>query len=98
MDVKLAGINRQKQIAELEEWREKAYHNAKLYKERTNGTITESSKKSSRKEIRYYYSIPKSNYLVKENSEAYGKDRIPSSTRHHMARSQFKTTKVMLLR
>jgi hypothetical protein len=35
MDVKLAGKNRQKQIAELEEWREKAYHNAKLYKERT---------------------------------------------------------------
>ena len=35
MDVKLAGRNRQKQIAELEEWREKAYHNAKLYKERT---------------------------------------------------------------
>ena len=35
MDVKLAGRNRQKQIAELEEWREKAYHSAKLYKERT---------------------------------------------------------------
>ena len=26
---------RQKQIAELEEWREKAYYSAKLYKERT---------------------------------------------------------------
>ena len=35
MDVKLAGKNRQKQIAELEEWWEKAYHSAKLYKERT---------------------------------------------------------------
>jgi len=35
MDVKLADINRQKQIAELEEWREKAYLSAKLYKERT---------------------------------------------------------------
>ena len=35
MDVKLAGRNHQKQIAELEEWREKAYHSAKLYKERT---------------------------------------------------------------
>ena len=35
MDVKLASRNRQKQIAELEEWREKAYHSAKLYKERT---------------------------------------------------------------
>jgi hypothetical protein len=35
MDVKLAGRNRQKQIAELEEWREKAYQSAKLYKEQT---------------------------------------------------------------
>ena len=35
MGFKLAGRNRQKQIAELEEWREKAYHNAKLYKEKT---------------------------------------------------------------
>ena len=35
MDVKLAGKNRQKQISELEEWCEKAYHSAKLYKERT---------------------------------------------------------------
>ena len=34
MDVKLAGKNRQKQISKLEEWCEKAYHNAKLYKER----------------------------------------------------------------
>ena len=35
MNVKLVGRNRQKQIDELEEWREKAYHSAKLYKERT---------------------------------------------------------------
>ena len=35
MDVKLASKNRKKQIAELEEWWEKAYHSAKLYKERT---------------------------------------------------------------
>jgi hypothetical protein len=35
MDVKLAGKNQQKQISKLEEWREKAYHSAKLYKERT---------------------------------------------------------------
>jgi hypothetical protein len=35
MDFKLADRNRQKQIAELEEWREKAYHSAKIYKERT---------------------------------------------------------------
>ena len=35
MDMKLASRNWQKQIVELEEWREKAYHSAKLYKERT---------------------------------------------------------------
>jgi hypothetical protein len=35
MDLKEAGIKRKIQIVELEEWREKAYHGAKLYKERT---------------------------------------------------------------
>jgi hypothetical protein len=35
MDLKVARIKRKIQIAELEEWREKTYHNAKIYKERT---------------------------------------------------------------
>jgi hypothetical protein len=35
MDIKLAGNKRKIQIAELVEWREKAYHSAKLYKEIT---------------------------------------------------------------
>jgi hypothetical protein len=35
MDIRLASKNRQRQISELEEWRKKAYHSAKLYKERT---------------------------------------------------------------
>jgi hypothetical protein len=35
MDLKAGRIERKIQIAELEEWREKAYHSAKLYKERT---------------------------------------------------------------
>ena len=35
MDVKLAGRNHQRQIAELVEWQEKAYHSSKLYKKRT---------------------------------------------------------------
>jgi hypothetical protein len=35
MDLHLAGRNRQMQISELEEWREKAYHNSKIYKEGT---------------------------------------------------------------
>jgi hypothetical protein len=32
MDLKVAGTKRKIQIAELEEWREKAYHSVKLYK------------------------------------------------------------------
>jgi hypothetical protein len=35
MDLKAAKTKRKIQIAKLEEWREKAYHHAKLYKERT---------------------------------------------------------------
>jgi hypothetical protein len=35
MDLKAAGTKRKIRIAKLEEWREKAYHSAKLYKERT---------------------------------------------------------------
>jgi hypothetical protein len=35
MDLKVAGTKRKIQITELEEWREKSYHSAKLYKERT---------------------------------------------------------------
>jgi hypothetical protein len=35
MDLKAARIKRKFQIADLEEWRENAYHSANLYKERT---------------------------------------------------------------
>ena len=35
MDLQSAGIKRQIQLAELDEWREKAYHSSKLYKQRT---------------------------------------------------------------
>ena len=35
MDLQSAGIKRQIQLAELDEWREKAYHSSKLYKGRT---------------------------------------------------------------
>jgi len=34
MDLEAAGDKRKMQISELEEWREKAYHNAKIYKDR----------------------------------------------------------------
>jgi hypothetical protein len=35
MDLKVAATKRKIQIAKLEEWREKPYHNDKLYKQRT---------------------------------------------------------------
>ena len=34
MDLDVAGNHRRMQLSELEEWREKAYHNSKIYKER----------------------------------------------------------------
>ena len=35
MDLPSAGLNQKLQISKLEEWREKAYHIARIYKERT---------------------------------------------------------------
>ena len=35
IDFEATGIKRKMQLSELDEWREKAYHNAKIYKERT---------------------------------------------------------------
>jgi dTDP-4-amino-4,6-dideoxygalactose transaminase len=35
MNFEEAGEKRKMQLSELEEWREKAYHNAKIYKDRT---------------------------------------------------------------
>ena len=35
MDFEAAGTKRKMQLSKLDEWREKAYHNAKIYKERT---------------------------------------------------------------
>jgi hypothetical protein len=35
MDLEAAGEKRKMQISELEEWHKKAYHNSKIYKERT---------------------------------------------------------------
>jgi hypothetical protein len=35
MDLEVTGVKRKMQLSELDEWREKAYHNTKIYKERT---------------------------------------------------------------
>ena len=36
MDFEATGIKRKMQLSELDEWREKTYHNSKIYKERMN--------------------------------------------------------------
>ena len=35
MDFEATGTKRKMQLSELDEWHEKAYHNSKIYKERT---------------------------------------------------------------
>jgi len=35
MDFEAIGTKRKMQLSELDQWREKAYHNSKIYKERT---------------------------------------------------------------
>ena len=35
MDFEAAGTKRKMQLSKLDEWHEKVYHNAKIYKERT---------------------------------------------------------------
>jgi hypothetical protein len=35
MDFEAAGVKRKMQLFELDEWRERAYHNSKIYRERT---------------------------------------------------------------
>ena len=67
-------------------------------KELRDGTITESNIKSTRREIRFFYSTPESNFLVKENYEANGKDRTPSSILRPMARSPSRTMTVTSLK
>ena len=47
MDLETAGVKRKMQLSELDEWREKAYHNAKIYKERTKKWHDKRIKKKS---------------------------------------------------
>jgi len=61
------------QLSKLDEWREKAYHKAKIYKERMKRWHDKRIKKEFTLEIRYYFLIPGSNYSGTENFEANGK-------------------------
>jgi hypothetical protein len=47
MDLEAVGIKRKMQLSELDEWCEKAYHNAKMYKERTTRWHDKRIKKKS---------------------------------------------------
>jgi hypothetical protein len=47
MDLPTTGIKRQMQLGELEEWREKAYHNVRMYKEKTKRWHDKRIKKKS---------------------------------------------------
>ena len=66
---------RKMQLSELDEWREKAYHNAKIYKERTKRWHDKRIKKKEfAPKIRYYFLILGLNYLGTENFRANGND------------------------
>jgi hypothetical protein len=47
MDLEVAGIKKKMQLSELDEWHEKAYHNDKIYKERTKRWLDKRIKKKS---------------------------------------------------
>jgi hypothetical protein len=47
MDLEAAGVRRKMQLSELDEWCERAYHNAKIYKERTKRWHDKRIKKKS---------------------------------------------------
>ena len=75
MDFEAAGTKRKMQLSELDEWREKAYHNSKIYKERTKRWDDKRIKKKEfPQKIRYYFLIPGLNYSGTENFGANGKD------------------------
>jgi hypothetical protein len=55
MDLKVAGTKWKIQITELVEWRQKAYHGAKLYKEKPkDDTTSESRSSNTSREIRHF--------------------------------------------
>jgi hypothetical protein len=75
MDFEAAGKKRKMQIFELEEWREKAYHNS-TKKELRDGMTRGSRRRSLHLEIKYYFLILGSNYLGMEKFEVNGKDHL----------------------
>ena len=63
MDFEAAKTKRKMHLSELDEWCEKAYHNAKMYKEKLRDGMTRGlRRRNSPLEIRYYFLIPGLNY------------------------------------
>ena len=95
MDFKKAGMHIKQQLSELEEWRNKAYHSAKIYKEKTKKWH---DKRIKQKEFKPGDKVLLFNSRVKlfghGKLRSKWKDRIPSSTSHHMEQSLFKMMKV----
>ena len=75
MDFEAAGTKRKMQLSELDEWHEKAYHNSKIYKERTKRWH---DKRIKKKEFalgdKYYFLILGLNYSGTKNFGANEKD------------------------
>jgi hypothetical protein len=81
-------------LIELEEWRDKAYHSAKIYKEKTkrwhDKRIKPKDFKAGDQVTRYYFLILGSSSLERENCTANGKGHTQSSTHHHTEQSHSK--------
>ena len=73
MDFEAAGTKRKMQLSELDEWHEKAYHNSKIYKERTKRWHDKGIKKESAPGDKVLLFNSRSNYLGIENFKANGK-------------------------
>jgi hypothetical protein len=76
MDFEAAGVKRKMQLFELDEWQEQAYHNSKIYKERTKIWHDKRIKKKFALEDKVLLLILGLNYSGTENFEASGKDHL----------------------
>ncbi len=70
MDLKGAGQHRKMQLSELEEWRDKAYHNAKIYKDRT--------KRWHDKRIKHEFKVGDKVLLFNSRAKLFGHGKLRS--------------------
>jgi len=76
MDFEAAGVKRKMQLSELDEWHERAYHNSKIYKERTKRWLDKRIKKEFAPRDKVLLLILGLNYSGTENFEASGKNHL----------------------